>query len=473
MNKITILFSYFLGRFRKIYFMAIPESKADFKKSRICYTVSDSAVQTIAQLAGGTFLATLLAYIGVSDANIGVITSLASFAALSQLFAMGFTKRLKKCKLFVCFTALQRIFLAFIYFVPFLPITTAGRITIVVISYFMAQVFAQIGTPATQDWLASLVPSRLRGRYLSIKDSVAVFVVAITMLLAGAILDKLKKDNILLAFTIIGIMIAVLVMINVISLSIMKEPKLSYINTAGKEMHGTLAKKAKEAIPLVKQESLITEFKIAFGSRRFRLAFLLNCLWMTSFYIAAPFNASYQIKELGLSYTFIMVVGFVSNLYRISITPRIGRLGDRYGMARVLKHALLSLGIYYVLMAFTIPKNAYAMIVIGAIFSATAWSFIGIGLFGIQLDFLSRDRRMPQLTILLSISGAYGFFISLAGGKILDLLQSRNLHIGTTPIYAQQILNLLGFIMIIITVCYTKFVVQREKIKVNHQDGKV
>jgi len=136
--------SYVIGKMRKVYFMAIPESKKDFKKSRICYTVSDSAAQTIAQLAGGTFLATLLSYIGVTDANIGVITSLASFAALSQLFAMGFTKRLAKYKLFVCFTALQRILLAFLYFIPFLPLRTNEKIGLFVFSYLTAHIFVQI-----------------------------------------------------------------------------------------------------------------------------------------------------------------------------------------------------------------------------------------------------------------------------------------------------------------------------------------
>lgn len=473
LNNMMFITSYIIGRMRRLYFMAIPETKQDFKKSRIYFTVSDSAVQTIAQLAGGTFIATLLAYIGVSDANIGIITSLASLAALSQLFTMRFTSSLKKCKLFVCYTALQRILLAFLYFIPFIPIPKTAKIVLLVACYFTAQIFAQIGTPATQDWIASLVPSRLRGRYLAIKDSVAVFVTATTMLLAGVIVDYLKKDNLLLAFSFIGGFIFILVIINVVCLSRMKEPKISYLNADGKEMHGALAKKAKLESTSIKKDGLRTEFKYAFGSGKFRKAFFLNCLWLTSFYIVAPFNASFQIKELQLPYTYIMIVGFVGNLFRIAITKRMGKMGDRYGMARILKFALLSLGVYYLIMAFATPSNAYVFIAVSIFFSATGWSFIGIGLFGIQLDFLSRERRMPQLTILLSISGAYGFMISWVGGRILDALQSLDLHIGDTPIYAQTILNLLGFVMILVTVAYTKLVVQSEKIEVNREDGKV
>lgn len=473
MSHMMFMTSYMIGRMRRIYFMAIPETKQDFKKSRVCYTVSDTAAQTIAQLSGGTFLATLMAYIGVSDANIGVITSLASLAALSQLFAMSYTRRLKKCKLFVCLTALQRILLAFLYFIPFLPINTSMKITLLVACYFIAQIFVQIGTPATQDWLASLVPSRLRGRYLSIKDSVAVCVVASTMLIAGVVLDYWKKSNLLVAFSILGAIIFILVVINVVGFSLMKEPKVSYLNKDGKEMHGALAKRAKKESIYDKPESLVKEFKIAFGARKFRLVFALNCLYMTSLYIANPFNASYQIKELNLPYTYIMVVGFLANILRISITPKVGKLGDKYGMARVLKYALSALGMYYLIMAFTVPGNARIMTVIGTLFSAVGWSFIGIGLFGVQLDFLSREHRMSQLTILLSISGAYGFLVSWVGGRILDVIQGLELTIGGVPIYAQQVLNIFGVCMIGVTVCFIKFVVQKEKIEVNRVDGKV
>jgi sugar phosphate permease len=217
--------------------MALPESKEDFKKSRIYYTTADSAAQTIVQLAGGTFLATLMAYCKISDANIGIITSLVSLAALSQLFLINFVKKIKKYKFLVCFTALQRLLFFIIYLIPLLSIGSAEKAVLIVILFSVGQIFVQIGTPASQDWIASLVPSRLRGKYFSIKDSVAVFIVSSTMLLAGIVLDYFKKRNILIGFIIVGTLNLILTLINVIALSLMKEPKISYVNEAGKEMH--------------------------------------------------------------------------------------------------------------------------------------------------------------------------------------------------------------------------------------------
>jgi MFS family permease len=473
LHSLTDMHRYLIGKIRRIYFMALPESKKDMKNSRIYYTTADTAAQTIAQLAGGTFLATIMSHSGISDANIGVITSLVSLAALSQIFLINFFKRLKKYKFLVCATAFQRILFAALYFVPLLGISSLSKAIIIVLLYFFGQIFVQIGTPASQDWIASLVPSRLRGKYFSIKDSVAVFVVSSTMLLSGVILDFFKSKNILTSFIIIGILIFILTIINVVSLSKMKEPKISYTNKDGKEMHGRLAKRAKESETTEKSQSIFSEIKEAFSNQKFRKAFTIQCIYITAFYICLPFNSSYQINDLKLPYTFIMLVGFIFNLYRIYITPKLGRMADKFGMGKLLRYTLLALGVNMLSTTFTMPFNAYPMLIVAAFFASTAWAFVGIGLFGIQLDFYRSDKRMTWLTITSSLSGLFGFLVSILGGKLLDYFKSLSLELFGQRIYAQQILNLIGFIIILIAVYYIKYHIETVKIDTNRQDGRI
>ncbi len=472
-NNLMFMNRYLLAQMRRIYFMALPESKEDYKKSRVYFTISDSAVQTVAQLSGGTFIATLMAFCGISDANIGIITSLVSLAAISQIFLIKYFKRIKKYKFLVCFTAFQRLLFTLIYFIPLLPIANSVKAILIVILYFLAQIFVQIGAPASQDWIASLVPSKLRGKYFSIKDSVAVFVVSSTMLLTGIALDYYKSKNILSGFIIIGILIFILVLTNVIALSMMKEPKISYMNEDGKEMHGRLAKRANLNILKEKENGIISEMKEAFQNRKFRKAFILQNLYTLAFYIAIPFNASYQINQLALPYTFIMLVGFIANLYRICIAPKLGRMADKHGMAKILRYSLFALGLNLLTMAFAVPGNAYQMQIVAAILGSTAWAFLGIGLFGIQLDFFKNDKRMIWLTLTSSISGVFGFIVSIIGGRILDYLQQKPLILFGETIYAQQVLNMIGFIIVLITVFYIKYFIETEKIDRNHNDGRV
>lgn len=475
LNNLMFINRFLLARLRRIYFMALPESKNDLKKSRVCFTVGDSAVQTIGQLSGGTFLATLMSFCGISDANIGIITSLVSLAAISQIFLINYFKKLKKYKFLVCFTALQRLLFAVIYFIPLLSISSNRKALLIVILYFAGQLFVQVGTPASQDWIASLVPSRLRGKYFTIKDSIAVFVVSSTMLTGGIILDFFKARNLETGFIIIGVIIFLLVMINFVAFSKMKEPKLSYTNTEGKEMHGRLAKKAKESEKAGKgrEKAITAEIREAFQNRKFRKAFTLQCLYIFSFYICLPFNASYQINELSLPYTFIMMVIFFANLYRIYISPKLGRLADKYGMARLLRYSLLILGFNMFTNALTVPGNAYPMYILSNIIASTAWAFVGIGLFGIQLDFFQNEKRMIWLTLVSSISGVFGFLVSIFGGFLLDLLQKADISILGVHIYAQQVLNIIGFLIMLFTVWFIRFHIETEKIDSNHKDGRV
>lgn len=466
MSNLMYMTSYLLGRMRKIYFMALPENKQDMKKSRVCYTVGDSAAQTIIQLGGGTFIVALMTHVGISDANIGLITSLATLATLFQLVVMRFVNKLSKCKLFVCLMVSQKIFFSLIYLIPLLIWPGKVKILGVVAGYFIAQVCIQIGNPPTQDWIASLVPSKLRGRYFAIKDSIAVFVTVTVMLIAGIVLDTARKYNPKLGFIIISVMIAILVLINLIAFSCMKEPRTRYTDENGKEMHGHLAKQAKHALKQEQSSGFRTEAAVAFGTPLFRKALLLNCMWMTAFYMASPFNASYQIKELALPYTFIMIVNFVCNMVRICITPRVGRLADRCGTARVFKFFLLGLMLNYLLTALSLPGNAYVMMPLASLFSAVGWAFIGIGMFNIQLEFLDKNRRIAQLSILSAVSGIYGFLVSFLASRLLDILQHTPLSILGHTLYAQQVLNILGAVLLFLTFLYTKYKIQ--PLKVDH-----
>ena len=214
MERLMLDMHWFLGRFRRIFFMALPESEADYEKSRRRYIVGDAASQTIVQLAGGAFLVSLMLSVGFSDAQAGVLTSVASLAALFQLFTMQMVNHLKKRKLFVCLMTMQKLYLAFIFFIPLLPIQDGSRQLLVITGYFIAQICAQIGTPATQDWIASLVPARLRGNYFSRKDAVCVFVTVTMMLVSGIVMDAATGERQNMGFTLNGSMILLLVLLN-------------------------------------------------------------------------------------------------------------------------------------------------------------------------------------------------------------------------------------------------------------------
>lgn len=156
-------------------------------------------------------------------------------------------------------------------------------------------------------------------------------------------------------------------------------------------------------------------------------------------------------------------MGFFGNLIRIAITPMVGRMGDRYGMACIYKYSLVGILLNFAFMALSVPSNAYPMTIAATIFSAIGWSFAGIGLFGIQLELINEEKRTLQLSILSSIGGVYGFLVSFLAGRLLSHLQHTPLILAGRPLYAQQITNTLGVLFLTALILYTKFVVQKRE----------
>ncbi len=472
MERIKLLLLYFGGRLRRQFFMALPEDEGDFHKSRNYYIAADSANQLIAQLAGGTFLMSLLSYTGLSDGIIGTVISLGTLGAVFQLIVMNRVQKLKKRKLFVAATVLQKLWLGVIFLIPLFALKEKPMQILVCAVFLFAQIASQIGVPASMDWIASLVPAGERGKYFARKDAFAVFFTVFGMFLMGVLLDVSKNNYLKLGFLLIGLILIILALINFISFIKMKEPRTSILNSYGKEMHGSLAKKEKMNNPGQKQ-GVKEEIKVAFSSNHFRKALILNLLWTTAFFISMPFNNSYQVKELNLSYTYIMLIILVTTFFRVAITPRIGRRADHSGSPQMLLWTMASMGVNLLIMVFTVPENGKLFFLLASFFSAIGWSFIGIGLFNIQLMCMDRVRRLQQYTILSGISGLYGFVISIVGGILLDYLQRHRLSIGGRLIYAQQWTNLLGVLFILITMVYLYIAVRPIKPEEDGEDGKM
>lgn len=472
MEKIKLILMYLGGRLRRQFFMALPEDEKDFDKSRQYYIAADSASQLITQLAGGTFLMTLLSYAGLSDGVIGTVLSLVTLGAVFQLLAMNRVQRLPKFKLFVAASVLQKIWFGVIFIIP-LFVVKGLELQILICGIFLfAQIISQVGVPASMDWIASLVPSTERGKYFSKKDAFAVFFTVFGMFVMGVLLDITKGRHLKLGFLLIGIVLILLALLNFISFVKMKEPRTALMNAEGKELHGSLAKKELKKQTL-EHNGIGREIRYAFSSDRFRKALILNLLWTTAFYIGMPFNNSYQVKELGLSYTYIMLIILLTTILRVVITPGIGKKADHSGSPLMLLWSLTSMGIYYLTMIFTVPENGKVFFTIASIFSAVGWSFIAIGLFNIQLMCVDRTRRMQQYTILSGVSGLYGFIISVVGGVLVDYFQKNRLLIGGRLIFAQQWMNLLGLLFVLLTMIYLYIKVKPLKPDHDDEDGKL
>ena len=175
-----------------------------------------------------------------------------------------------------------------------------------------------------------------------------------------------------------------------------------------------------------------------------------------------PFNFSYQLNELKLSYTYITVIGFGCSLLRIFITPTVGKEADKAGMAKTVERGMILVAIHYLVMVFAKASNGYITYTLATIFSCCAWAYTGIGFLGIQLEFFDKEKRVLLFSLFSAISGLYGFLVSFVTGKLLDWIQKKDIFIGNVPICAQQITNFMGFCATVGIILYIRTMLEKK-----------
>lgn len=344
--------------------------------------------------------------------------------------------------MFLC--ALQKIWFGILFFIPTMNWKVQTKCILVILIYFHGQITSQLANPARINLIADLVPENIRGTYFGKKDSISVFVTYVTVFFAGILFDHTNKNNINAGFQIFGSILILLAIIDAVAIAFIKEPE-------------NLTVAQKERVYLWK------EIIDAFKHKGFQEALILNGIWTAAVYFTVPFNASYQIKELGLSYTYITAIGLATMLLRAYLMPRLGKVVDKIGNETMLIHLFSIMGFHYVVMMFTVPENGKVFFVIASLLSAIAHGFISQGLLGIQLKVLDERKRTIQYSILSAASGTIGFAVSVVAARLLEMLQSMELAVGTRKLYAQQFMNLLGLIFILINIGYLLMRVDKAK----------
>lgn len=431
------------GKIRRTYYMAYPESEKDISDSLNYYKIGESASITMTQLAGGTFLASLLLSQQFSEQGLAIVFGLSNIAAIIQIFTAVHVEKMLKRKPFVCGSVLLKFCFGLLFFVPVIMRPGVPSKLLIAMLFLLAYIGMQISNSPAKDWVSRMVNIRRRGYYFAKTDAFSVIAITIFTITMGFVMDWFKDGYENIGFMIVGSVLLGLGMINFITFSRMKEKRVTRLNSQGKEIHGSKLKRIIKTEAEEKSLSLFGEIKYALSSLNFRRELILGMLFATGFQMGLPFNASYQIKELGLSFTFIMVAGSIANILRILISPKIGNLGDRLGMAKVLKFAFIGLLMHHVMMAFSTTSNAIYMIPIAIVFAALAWSFVGTGLFNVQLELLDESRLTIQLSIVSLITSVWGYITILISTKIYGLFATLFAAEGSL-LFPQQGLNVIN-----------------------------
>ncbi len=330
--------------------------------------------------------------------QIGFLSSIPNFLmAVFQLLAPRLSSRAGSRKGLI----LPVVFAHAMMFIPLalLPFIIPGSKIVWLIAFVtLSTVLGALANPAWGSMMADLVPSSLRGRYFGFRGRILIFIVLVSTLVAGGLLQVMKSRDVFIGFAILFGAAAVFRLISWYFLYKQYEPPMTQ-ETGDSPGLWQLFKNLKS--------SNLGKFTIYVAS--------INFVQMLS----GPFFAVYMLRDLNWSYTYYMLIACTHALSQMAFQTFWGRRGDRMGNLMVVRVASIFLPILPINYLF----STNIVFLMGAeILSGFTWAGFNLGVTNFVYDSTNPAIRTKQIAIFNTLTGLAICSGALIGGFIAPRL---------------------------------------------------
>lgn len=417
-----------------------------YKRSRWAYTFECAFEYFVALMVADAFLANLLSHMGIGDSTIGVISSLISLAFLFQLCSIFVVQRITNVKrVAVPIHCISQMFFLLLYLLPFLNIPAYLRTAIVIGCVLIAYFGNYLVVSVIFKWGNSYVDPNGRANFAATKEMISLMSGVVVSLVMGWSVDRFTAaGNITGGFLFIAAMMLLMNLGDFICLMLMKNQK-----------HEKPAK------------GEVTPFwevvKIIFSNKSFVCVILLGIIWNVSVYMTLGFMGIYKTKDLLLSVGAVQIINIVACLARTVFSKPIARYSDKRSYAKGVKLGMAIALVGYLVNMFTTP-SAWWLVIVYTILYNVSCAGTSQNLMNITYSYVDSKYFVEASAIKNSIGGLCGFGASLLGGQILKAVQNNGNMLFGIPVYGQQVLSAISFLILIVGILFVKFVMEKQKI---------
>jgi len=400
----------------------------------------------VSLLVADAFLAKLLSHIGISDSLVGIISSFITLAFLFQLLSIGLVKVMKNTKRTVIFfDTISQIFFMGIYMVPFIPAGQGVKTIIVVLMLLVAYIFKYLVIGIYFKWANSFVSPDKRGVYSATKEMISLLSGIVFTLAIGWVADQYAaKGNLEGSFVFLGVMLLILNIINFVTLVLIN-----------RDINDDIPKENTTAFKTVAVKT--------FGNKNFVNVIILNVLYDVGRYTSLGFMGIYKTKELAMTVGFVQVINMIACFARFVISRPFGRFSDKTSYATGINLALVISALSFGINVFTTPATWWCMIGF-CVLNTVSIAGLNQNMYNVCYSYVESDYIVQAMAIKNSLGGLAGFFASLGGAKILELIQSNGNMIFGIHVYGQQFLSLISFVIMIVAAIFCHRVVGKQKV---------
>lgn len=418
-------------------------TKTDYEKGRMKFIYEGSTSMVMFALAGGAFLAGFANFLGADDGFNGVLGAIPALAGSIQIFSSIFFEKLEHKKpLISLFAVVGRLLIGVMFLIPLAIINKTISLYTLMIIYILAQVFMSFVGPSMSGWLVDLTPEKMRGKYLAKKDAVSLAFVTVASLLFGKVLDVFKtnkSENI--GFIIIGLVLIILAFLEMYFLSEIREPLIHKKN---------IDLKLKNTIfePVVNKD--------------FRKVLILFVFWNISLFIALPYFSVYMVTGLKLSYTYIMIMGLLSNVARVILVKHWGILADSKSWEKTTVYSILTLAMCHFIWGFANQETAFIIVPLMNILGGIAWGGASIAMFNIQFIYAPKKNRTVYIGGCAAYGGIIGFATTLLGSIIIDAVGSSKIVVLGFSFSNMQVVFLISGVLLGLCSLYVHIFIEKK-----------
>ena len=416
---------------------------SDYERSQKANIATCTFEYFISILLTDAFLAKLLTYIGISDAVIGIISSLVSFAFLFQLLSILLMAHLKNVKrTVILFDTLSQVFFFSVYLVPLLPFSVTIKTVIVIACILLAYICKYTISALRFKWANSYVDPVKRGEYSAVKEMVSLVGGILFTLGAGYVIDQFENlNNLQGGFLFLAAAMLILNICNFISLCLIKNER-------------SVEKRAES-------KSVKEVLRNTLGNKSFVYMIVLVCLYDIGRYMSVGFMGTFKTSDLHLGVGLIQVINMVANFARLLVSKSFGRFSDKTSFVNGFSLGLSLLACAYVFIVFCTPDTWWC-IIIYTILNNISKAGIVQNNSNMTYSYVKSEYIVQAMAIKQSIAGVLGFVASLIGSRILSAVQTAGNSVFGIPMYGQQLLSIISILFIVGAIAFAKLVVEKQ-----------
>lgn len=406
--------------------------KINYRKYLTAATLDNAANK----IMSSTFVVGYAMYLGLSDRAIGLYVASKSIMCLVQIFAASiFSKIGQSKKITLTIYSLYRFFGAFPIFIPLITQDTTIRTILFILSILFYEIFGQIGYTPLVNWRMSILKTEDRSRFYATKNLIQNTLVMGVTFGAGILLDQYTNAG--NEFKGFAILFFIIVMINIIDIYLRASTYKPQIHEKNVDIRETI----KEPIKDIK----------------FRKILIFTALYTLSLNIGIQYLSLFELKYLGISYTFASILNVILSLVNAFFGLIWAKKYNTKGWKSIIMPMLISYIVMFVLLGNITVDSKFILPIVFILYGIGESAY---GLFDHNVIYESAQDKYK--TVYLSVNKTVCGVISILVPIITSFIMADENNTDNI-----KIIFMITIALFTTTMLYYKFNIAKENSRMN------